>query len=67
MDRISLYRQRAAECRELAQGALTTEMRDHYKELARLWDKMADDLIGGGNSLSGNGYRPCFGHGNLSS
>ena len=37
-------RQHALNCVHLAKGASTTEQRDHFAQLARMWIRLADEL-----------------------
>ncbi len=44
MKKVREYRQRAKECRELSAGA-NVELRAHYDEMARVWDKLAEERL----------------------
>jgi hypothetical protein len=44
MDKVREFRQRAAECRELANVA-ALELRAHYDELAAIWDLLAEERV----------------------
>ena len=43
MDKVREFRRRAQECRQLAQEATTADIRGHYQNLARTWEKLADE------------------------
>jgi hypothetical protein len=43
MNKVRQFRQRAQECRELALKAATVELRGHYEDLARTWEKLAEE------------------------
>jgi hypothetical protein len=42
MDKVLQFRQRAVECRDLAAKS-RPELRSHYEELARTWEKLAQE------------------------
>jgi hypothetical protein len=43
VDKVREFRRRAQECLQLAQKATTPDVRGHYENLARTWDKLADE------------------------
>jgi hypothetical protein len=43
MDKVREFRRRALECANLAQKATTPDIRGHYENLARTWDKLAEE------------------------
>jgi hypothetical protein len=43
MDKASEYRQRARECRELAQQMPNAEQRAQLLSMAEMWDNLAED------------------------
>ena len=43
MEKVQEFRQRAAECREHSGKSPTSEIREYYLELAKMWDKLADE------------------------
>ena len=45
MQKVHEYRKRAAECRDLSRNAPTTESREHYRQLAEIWDRLADERL----------------------
>ena len=45
MDKVKEFRQRAGECRTMAVTAQTGEIREHYLQLAQVWDQLADERI----------------------
>ena len=44
MDKVKDYRRRAEECRQL-RAVAAPELRQHYSELAVMWDRMADERL----------------------
>ena len=46
MDKVKEFRDRAGECRTMAVTAQTDEIREHYLQLARVWDQLADERLG---------------------
>jgi hypothetical protein len=45
MEKVNEFRQRAGECRTLAVTAKTAEIREHYQQLAQVWDQLADERL----------------------
>jgi hypothetical protein len=45
MDKVKEFRDRAGECRTQAVTAQTEEIREHYLQLARVWDQLADERL----------------------
>jgi len=45
MDKVRELRERAGECRTLAVTAPTAEIREHYLQLANVWDQLADERL----------------------
>jgi len=43
MDKVRDFLNRAVECRRLAAGAMTQEIRGHYENLARMWERLAKE------------------------
>jgi len=43
VEKVQEFRQRAAECREHSGKSPTSEIREYYLELAKMWDKLADE------------------------
>jgi hypothetical protein len=45
MKKTEEYRQRATDCRELSQKAPTADIRQHYLDLAIMWDRLAEERL----------------------
>jgi Skp family chaperone for outer membrane proteins len=45
MDKVREFQSKAAECREQAAKADTESVREHYSNLARMWDKLAEERL----------------------
>jgi hypothetical protein len=45
MDKVQQYRQRAGECRTMAAMAPNADIREHYLQLANVWDQLADERL----------------------
>jgi hypothetical protein len=45
MKKVDEFRKRAAHCRELAQTAVSADLRRHYHQLADMWDRLADERL----------------------
>jgi hypothetical protein len=45
MEKVREFRQRATECRVSAAHASTAEIRSRYEEMARIWEKLADERL----------------------
>lgn len=43
MKKIQEFRRRASDCRGLSMRGITPEVRQHYRELAEMWDRLADE------------------------
>lgn len=43
MDRVVQYREKAAECRQLAQSFSDDHLRNHYLQVAEAWEKLASE------------------------
>ena len=43
MDKVREFRRRAQECMNLADKATVPDIRGHYENLARTWEKLADE------------------------
>jgi len=43
MNKVREFRRRAQECRLLAQEATAPDIKGHYENLARTWEKLADE------------------------
>lgn len=44
MDKVKELRAHAVECRRLANGS-RPELREHYENLARVWDRLANERL----------------------
>jgi len=45
MDKVREFRTRATECRTSAAQAPTPELRNHYEELAIIWERLAEERL----------------------
>jgi hypothetical protein len=45
MKKLEEFRKRARECRDLSVKAPAAEMREHYRHLAEMWDRLADERV----------------------
>jgi hypothetical protein len=45
MKKVQEYRERASQCRELSELGPNAEIREHYRNLADMWDKMAGERL----------------------
>lgn len=45
MQKVREFRQRATECRVAAAHASNAEIRSRYEEMARIWEKLADERL----------------------
>jgi len=45
MQKVDEFRKRAGNCRELAQVAVSADLRCHYHQLADMWDRLADERL----------------------
>jgi hypothetical protein len=45
MDKVREFRRRARECRIAAERAGTDDLKGHYKQLAGVWEKLADERV----------------------
>jgi hypothetical protein len=45
MHKVRELRQRAFECREMAVKATAPDVKAHYEEMARIWDKLAQERL----------------------
>lgn len=45
MKKLEEYRKRARECRDLSIKAPAAEMREHYRNLAEMWDRLAEERL----------------------
>ncbi len=45
MKKVQDFRKRAAECRELSTRASTPEIREHYRNLGEIWDRLAEERL----------------------
>jgi len=45
LKKVEEYRQKAAECRALAERGPNSEVRGHYRALAEMWDKLATERM----------------------
>jgi hypothetical protein len=45
MQKVRELRQRAVECREMAATAKPSDVQAHYEEMARIWDKLAQERL----------------------
>ena len=45
MKKVREFRQRATECRVSAAHASSPEIRSRYEEMARIWEKLADERL----------------------
>lgn len=45
MKKVQEFRKRANECRDLSVKAPGADMREHYRNLAEMWDRLADERL----------------------
>ena len=45
MKKVREFRRRARECRELSAKASTPDLRDHFGNMAIVWDKLAQERL----------------------
>jgi hypothetical protein len=45
MQKVREFRQRATECRVSAAHASNAEIRSRYEDMARIWEKLADERL----------------------
>jgi hypothetical protein len=45
MKKVEEYRKRAKDCRELSEKGPSAEIQEHYRNLAEMWDKMAEERL----------------------
>ncbi len=45
MDKVQEFRHHASQCRALASRALSAEIRSRYLQLARVWERLADERL----------------------
>ena len=43
MKKLQEFRKRASECRDMSVKGPNAEMREHYRNLAEMWDRLADE------------------------
>jgi hypothetical protein len=45
MEKVREFRRRARECRVISAKASTPELQGHFREMAAIWDKLADERM----------------------
>ena len=45
MKKVREYRERAGECRKMEAKASTPDLKEHYENMAAIWDKLAQERL----------------------